>query len=136
MSRCSSSRNLLSAPLLPCVSPPCQEQHQSPLRAALQGRNIMHPLDDFRVYSTTYAYRLILTSMFSCEIIPGTCHPAVFCHKHSPSHLQHSSCVSSKQRIENTNSRSLQRREGTAKAVSVCCCYNVRGVSDLHACFQ
>lgn len=96
------------------------------------------------MHTDTYTHPCLLC-MFSCGILPphatllsfdtNTAPP----HHHHHHHLRHTYgvlCVSSKQWVETTNSRSLQGREEAATVVLVCCCYSVWGVSDLPACFQ
>lgn len=135
MSCCSSSRN--PSPL----SPPCQEWHQSPPRASLQGRNSEKPANDFSVHTRTYAYRHIHVSYVSqwdhprymptCSLLTQTQPPPP-----TPTCSTRTVCVSSKQWVETTSSRSLQEREGATTVALMCCCNSVCGVSDHPACFQ
>lgn len=91
-------------------SPPCQEGHQSRLRAALQGRNT-EPPNGFSVHARTYASRRTDVSSMSPVHVLQSDHPKVHATL-TPPHLQrtYSLCVSSKQWVETTNSRSLQGR--------------------------
>lgn len=131
---------LSSSPPPSPLSPPCQEWHQSPPRASLQGRNSEKPANDFSVHTRTYAYRHIHVSYVSqwdhprymppCSLLTQTQPPP------TPTCSTRTVCVSSKQWVETTSSRSLQEREGATTVALMCCCNSVCGVSDHPACFQ
>lgn len=97
---------LSSSPPPSPLSPPCQEWHQSPPRASLQGRNSEKPANDFSVHTRTYAYRHIHVSHVSqwdhprymppCSLLtqtqppppPPAAHVQCVCHRSSGLKLQ------------------------------------------------